>query len=135
MSMSARPPLLYLAHRIPYPPNKGDKLRSYHLLRTLAERYRVYLGTFIDDPADNAGVAALEPWCAGICAVGLRPAWARAMSLRGLLKGEALSVAYYRSAPLRRWVDATIAAQSIDRAVAFPGRWRSTWRIPRCGIE
>ena len=119
--MNARPPLLFLAHRIPYPPNKGDKLRSYHLLRTLAERNRVYLGTFIDDPADEGGVAALDQWCAGICAVSLRPAWARAMSLRGLLKGEALSVAYYRSARLRRWVNATIAAQSIDRAVAFSG--------------
>ena len=24
--------ILYLVHRLPYPPNKGDKLRSYHLL-------------------------------------------------------------------------------------------------------
>ena len=31
-----RPPLLFLAHRIPYPPNKGDKIRSWHLLRHLA---------------------------------------------------------------------------------------------------
>ena len=25
--------ILYLVHRLPYPPNKGDKVRSYHLLR------------------------------------------------------------------------------------------------------
>ena len=30
--------LLFLAHRIPYPPNKGDKIRSYHLLRYLSSR-------------------------------------------------------------------------------------------------
>ena len=42
--------LLFLSHRLPYPPNKGDKVRSYHLLRHLTQRYRVVLGTFIDDP-------------------------------------------------------------------------------------
>ena len=45
--------LLYLVHRLPYPPNKGDKVRSYHLLRHLAERHKVHLGTFIDDPDDE----------------------------------------------------------------------------------
>jgi hypothetical protein len=38
--------LLYLAHRLPYPPNKGDKVRSYHLLKHLAANHRVFLGTF-----------------------------------------------------------------------------------------
>ncbi len=41
--------ILYLVHRIPFPPNKGDKIRSYHLLKHLSQRYRVHLGTFIDD--------------------------------------------------------------------------------------
>lgn len=44
--------LLFLVHRIPYPPNKGDKIRSFHLLKHLAQHYRVHLGTFVDDPAD-----------------------------------------------------------------------------------
>jgi hypothetical protein len=42
--------LLYLVHRMPYPPNKGDKVRSYHLLKHLQQHHRVFLGTFIDDP-------------------------------------------------------------------------------------
>ncbi|HKO67330.1 MAG TPA: sugar transferase, partial [Burkholderiaceae bacterium] len=41
-------PILLLVHRIPYPPNKGDKIVSHHLLRYLAARYHVHLGTFID---------------------------------------------------------------------------------------
>ena len=39
--MDSRPPLLYLVHRIPYPPNKGDKVRSFNLLRQLALKHRV----------------------------------------------------------------------------------------------
>jgi hypothetical protein len=51
--------LLYLVHRMPYPPNKGDKVRSYHLLKYLTARHRVFVGTFIDDPDDRAHVDAV----------------------------------------------------------------------------
>ena len=44
--------LLLLIHRIPYPPNKGDKIRSYHLLKHLALHYKVHLATFVDDADD-----------------------------------------------------------------------------------
>jgi hypothetical protein len=54
----------FLVHRLPYPPNKGDKVRSYHLLRTCRSRHRVFLGTFIDDPDDEA---MSPPYCA-LCA-------------------------------------------------------------------
>ena len=55
--------LLFLAHRLPYPPNKGDKIRSFHLLRHLAQRYRIYLGAFVDDANDWQYAKALAPYC------------------------------------------------------------------------
>ena len=58
--------LLFLSHRLPYPPNKGDKVRSYHLLRHLVRRYRVVLGTFVDDPADWQHVPAVKRLCAEV---------------------------------------------------------------------
>ena len=56
--------LLYLVHRLPYPPNKGDKVRSYHLLKHLLANHRVFLGTFIDDPADEQHIDMLRSMCA-----------------------------------------------------------------------
>jgi hypothetical protein len=44
--------LLYLTHRIPYPPNKGDKIRSFNILKYLSQHFRVHLGSFVDDPDD-----------------------------------------------------------------------------------
>lgn len=111
--------LLYLVHRMPYPPNKGDKVRSYHLLRHLAERHEVYLGTFIDDPEDEAHVATVRQWCADVKAVRLHPRQARVGSLAGLLTGQALTLHYYRDASLQRWVDRTLAEQRIHAAVVF----------------
>jgi len=111
--------ILYLVHRMPYPPNKGDKVRSYHLLRHLAEQHQVYLGTFVDDPEDLAHVDTLRQWCADVKAVPLHPRWARLASLRGLLGTDALTMHYYRDAGLHRWVDETVKREAIGTAVVF----------------
>lgn len=131
-----KPKLLYLVHRLPYPPNKGDKIASFHLLRFLAARYEVYLGTFIDDPADRRHPAALKAYCAGLCAPEIRPHWARIASLRGLLTGEALSLPYLRNAELQRWTDRILEEVMPNRVVVFSGPMAQyvTGRIPRGAI-
>jgi len=112
-------PLLYLVHRIPYPPNKGDKIRSFNLLRYLAQRYRVYLGCFVDSHEDLAHADALRQWCADACVVPLNPRFARVRSLTGVLSGEALTLPYYRNAKLQSWVRDIVKRERIGRAVAF----------------
>jgi len=112
-------PLLYLAHRLPFPPNKGDKIRSFHLLRHLAQRWRVHLGCFVDAQEDLAHVPELARYCASHCALPMNPRLARLKSLRGLLSGEALTLPYYRSAAMQRWVADTVAHENIAHAVVF----------------
>ncbi len=112
-------PVLFLVHRIPYPPNKGDKIRSFHLLRFLAARYRVHLGTFVDDARDLAHVARLQEYCASSRVVAIRPALACMRSLTGILTHEPLTLTYYRNAALAHWVHAIVREQRIKRAVAF----------------
>lgn len=111
--------ILYLAHRLPYPPNKGDKVRSYHLLKHLAARHRVFLGTFIDDPDDERHLDTVRRYCADMYAARLTPRLAKMRSLRGLLTGEALTLPYYRDAGLQAWVDRTCRAVAIDAVVIF----------------
>lgn len=111
--------ILYLVHRMPYPPNKGDKVRSYHLLRHLAARHEVYLGTFVDDPADEPHAEVVAQWCREVKAVRIRPAWSRLASARALLRGEPLSVAYYRSAAMRHWVTGLRRRVRPDLIVAY----------------
>jgi sugar transferase (PEP-CTERM/EpsH1 system associated) len=113
--------LLYLVHRIPYPPNKGDKIRSYHMLAFLSQRYRVHLGCFIDDANDKQHVGHLESICASCCFVEQRPLLARLGSLRALTTGEPMSLPYYRSAALQRWVTSLLAGGQVRQALAFSG--------------
>ncbi|HUW38657.1 MAG TPA: TIGR03087 family PEP-CTERM/XrtA system glycosyltransferase [Rhodocyclaceae bacterium] len=111
--------LLFLAHRLPFPPNKGDKVRSYHLLKHLAADHRVFLGTFVDDPQDEGYIDAVRELCAGLHVVRLQPRFARLRSLAGLASGEAMTLPYYRDAGMRAWVERTVREQRIDTAVVF----------------
>ena len=111
--------LLFLAHRLPYPPNKGDKIRSFHLLERLSARHRVHLGTFVDDPDDLVHVERVRERCASLHVARLTPWRARLRSLGGLLSGRPLTLGYYRDAGLHAWVAETKRAQSIDAVIVF----------------
>jgi len=126
----SRPPLLYLTHRIPFPPNKGDKLRSFNILRQLARTHRVWLGSFVDHPDDHRHIPTLRQWCEQTCVIPIEPGIRRVASLRGLLRGEALSLPYYRSPRLARWVGQVVAEQGIRSAVAFSGPMAQYLDVP-----
>lgn len=111
--------LLFLAHRIPFPPNKGDKIRSFHLLRHLSTRYAIHLGAFVDDPDDWQYQDALKPYCASIRLLPLHPGRAKLASLTGMLTGEALTLPYYRSRELKRWAQDLAEHGTVTRGLAF----------------
>jgi polysaccharide biosynthesis protein PslH len=111
--------LLYLVHRLPYPPNKGDKVRSYHLLRHLCRSHRVHLGTFIDDPEDEVHLSVVQNLCASVHVARIQPRLSRLASLRGLMTGEPLTLPYYRDSELASWVAAVQAKHSVEAAVVF----------------
>ena len=111
--------LLFLSHRIPYPPNKGDKIRSYHLLKYLSLNYKVHLGTFIDDPIDCQYTGKLDTLCASTCYIQLKPFLAKINSLQGLLTGEPLSLPYYRNKRMQEWVNQTLSSYSITKVLIF----------------
>ncbi|MDR1853407.1 MAG: TIGR03087 family PEP-CTERM/XrtA system glycosyltransferase [Azoarcus sp.] len=125
-----RTPLLYLTHRIPYPPDKGDKVRSFNILRHLARSHRVFLGTFVDDPDDYRHLETLKEWCAGVRAVVIEPRRRKLASLRALANGEALSLPYYRSPTLRRWAMETAVWEHISAALAFSGPMAQYLALP-----
>ena len=114
-----RVPLLFLCHRIPYPPNKGDKIRAFHLLHHLARHFDVHLATFVDDPADWAYTGDVRKHCASALFAPLKPWQATLRSLVGLLSGEALTLPYYRDRGLARCVELMVLRHRIRHAIVY----------------
>lgn len=120
--------VLYLTHRLPYPPDKGDKLRTYHVMRHLAAQHRLLLGAFVDDPADLSRVPELARWCAQVQAVPLRPWAARARALASLAGRGPFTTAYFRDAGLMDWVrglarSGEVQAVVVSSSALVPYAW------------
>ena len=111
--------VLYLVHRIPFPPNKGDKIRSFHLLQYLSQRYTVQLACFIDDENDHQYVEKVKEYCGETLFVSIHPTLSKLRSLQALLNGRPLSFEFYRKPQVHEWVAATINKHSIKKAVVF----------------
>jgi sugar transferase (PEP-CTERM/EpsH1 system associated)/FemAB-related protein (PEP-CTERM system-associated) len=110
--------ILFLAHRIPYPPDKGDKIRSFHELRGLTDRgHEVHLLAFADDPDDLCHVQTLRERCASVDIVPLdrtRASLAAAARLGGT---DPLSIGYFASGTMQRRVSALLSKVTPDAIV------------------
>lgn len=107
MPGSPRPDVLFLAHRVPYPPDKGDRIRAFHMLKWLSRRASVHLACLADEPVDAGSLAALRRTCERVAVVRLGgySRWARAfgsLALGGTATEGAFSSPGLRSI-LRRW--------------------------------
>jgi sugar transferase (PEP-CTERM/EpsH1 system associated) len=106
--------LLFLTQRIPYPPSKGEKIRSWNILRYLAQHYDIHLGCLVDDEDDHQYEPVVAAACASSHFARLDRARAKITCLSGLLTGEPLSVTFYHNAGLARWVKHTIETVQPD---------------------
>ncbi len=102
--MGAGVKVLFLAHRIPYPPDKGDKIRAFHFLEHLAASHQVWLGAAADDPTDMQYVPVLRERCADVCVAPLGLAARTLNMLSGFHLGLPLSVARFRHRQLEAWI-------------------------------
>ena len=111
--------VLYLSQRIPFPPHKGEKIRPWQFLRHMARDHEVHFGCLMDDPDDWQHRPRIQALCRDTCFAPLDPRLARVRCLAGLATGEPLSVRFFRSARLMRWVRRVIDGVAPDLIVIF----------------
>lgn len=112
--------LLFLSHRIPHPPDKGDKIRSHHLLAWLSRQYRVHLGAFLDDPRDEGHVPAASRMVEGeSLLLPLTPMQGKLRAAASLIKGEAITPRYYQDARMAQWVRGVHERHAITRILVY----------------
>ena len=114
-----KPKLLFIAHRIPYPPTKGEKLRAFNLLKGLAAHYDVTLGAPVDDPDDWHHRDALAPWCFETYFADIRGRTRQRAAFEAIAKGEPVSYAYFRQREMMNWVSTKTSEQQFDAVFVY----------------
>ena len=131
-----RPRILYVTHRVPYPPDKGDRIRNFHVLKQLVQAGDVSLACLADEPVGDEGRQVLNRLCRDVAIIPSTGfgRWIRAgMSI---LAGRSLSEgAFYVPAlaeVLADWQRATPfdAAVCSASSLAPYFRWNGLERVP-----
>ena len=113
--------VLFLSHRIPFPPNRGDKIRSHHVLRHLAELAPVHVATFADDATDMAQEGNLAAVSASHCLVQRRKSMVRA-GIEAIAQHKPVSLTAFHDPALAGYVRRVLAQHPIGTIYAFSGQ-------------
>jgi sugar transferase (PEP-CTERM/EpsH1 system associated) len=57
---------VFVSQRVPDPPNKGDKIRSHHMMRRIASRHEVHVAFLLDGPEEAEYVEHVRSWAASV---------------------------------------------------------------------
>lgn len=111
--------ILFLSQRVPYPPNRGDRITTYHEIRILARSHHVHVAALADSEEEAAGVEALREICETVD-VAILPHWRSKVQAAGLaLSPLPLTLPYYFSPELAAKVAFRLATVKFDLIHAY----------------
>ena len=100
--------ILYVAHRFPYPPNKGDKIRTYNFVRELAYKHDVHLATLVDNRNDLEHLPQLSEGLASVSFAMNDGSLSKLWAARAIAYRLPISVLHFYRRALQRKVDEII---------------------------
>ena len=109
--------LLYLVHRTPFPPNKGDKIRTFNILRFLAGHHNVHLATLIDDADDEQYLPDLQRIAESVTSSVIHGRLRKFLSLRAIAASESVTVRHFYDRSLQVQIDHLLDTEVIDAVV------------------
>ncbi|GAB5481299.1 MAG: TIGR03087 family PEP-CTERM/XrtA system glycosyltransferase [Parasphingorhabdus sp.] len=113
--------ILFLTHRVPWPPNRGDKIRAHHILRRLMEYRPVHLACFADDEAEANEDRDIRTLLASSKIVRRnKPNWQA--GIEALASGKPVSLTSFQSREIQTYVRDTLKTRSIDCIFVFSGQ-------------
>jgi glycosyltransferase involved in cell wall biosynthesis len=108
--------VLFLSQLVPYPPDAGPKVRSYFVLRYLAQRYAITLLAFSrpDDPPES--IEHLRTYCEQVITVPIHRTKVRdvRMLAASLLAGESFIIRRDSVAKMTAQVERLLASNAYD---------------------
>lgn len=125
--------ILFLAHRIPYPPNKGDKIRSYHIIKHLSKHHAIHLGTIVDHQSDLKFLHHLRLYCKDVTAFHLNK---KARLLKSIFNHQPFTVSSFYHSGLQKYVDTILKNSKIDAVICFSSSMAEyIFRAPDFGTD
>ncbi len=114
-----RPRALFIAHRLPFPPDKGERVRAFHEILALAEAFDLTVASLAPDRPDPSAVEKLSRYCSNlvVCRAG-GPAGLVRGGLK-LLTGRSVTEGYFDSRSMRKQLGRLAGEEPFDLAFGY----------------
>jgi polysaccharide biosynthesis protein PslH len=106
--------ILFVTSRLPYPPDRGDRLRVYNFLKQISTQHQITLISFVESATETASAEALNPFCTRVITVPLTPFRSFSNILLGLLNTLPLQVKFYHDNKMKQTLTNILAEQPFD---------------------
>ncbi len=111
--------LLFVAHRVPFPPDKGERLRAFHEIQALSQQFDVTVAALSHNREDMESVAGLREFCRKIL---VAPAAGATGLIRGgisLLTGGSVTEGYFHSRRLQKMIISENRREPFDLVMCY----------------
>ena len=85
--------IFYICRRVPFPPDRGDKIAAFNAIRHLAARHEVHVFCLGDGVQDLANISGLQAYAKSVSAAPVDEFTIKLRALAALVTGQPLSVA------------------------------------------
>jgi polysaccharide biosynthesis protein PslH len=111
--------LLLLTHRVPYPPNRGDRIRAYHLLKFLSTRHEVSLACLADELFDSTTESELRRLTERLAIIPQSAAGKWFQAALAFTRGRTATSGLFASARLTKTIRQWTAKEKFDAVIAY----------------
>lgn len=123
--------ILFVCHRLPFPPNRGGKIRPFNMIQHLSRKHEVVVASLAESQSEIEQGVGITQYCSQLIAELVPPAQRWLQAVRALPTPMPSSVAYFWSPTLKRRVREVLSMRPFDAVwvhCAFVARYVEDWR-------
>ena len=128
--------ILFLTTRLPYPPNRGDRLRAYNFIKSLSSQHQIHLISFISNEKEKENIEPLKSFCQDIQVITQSKLQSILSVALNIWRPLPLQALYYRSSQMQSLVKEKLSKLSFDlifvhlfRMAPFVENLQHTYRV------
>lgn len=95
-----KPCVLYVTHRVPFPPDRGDRIRTWNILKFLSRRATVDLACLADEPVSDSSMQELKRTVRRLVVVPHAGRWRYLAGTLSMLRGRTVTEGLFQCSTL-----------------------------------
>lgn len=104
---------------MPYPPNKGERVRAFHELKALSKQFRITLATLAHNKEDIEAAGIVRQWCENVLVARIGRKRGLMRALLAMATGKSATQGYFHSTRLETLIRKKTQRNTFSLAMGY----------------